>query len=400
MDWFKYIKISRRRDRDGGRRLWNENYTTPTSPANVNSDDALFKRALSAANNVRSPNFSSLQEIYNQIYTEAEVKSSCERRLNALSSQRFCMVDGDTDVETDIFERPWFLQLLEHAHYSTYFWYSIIVLERESGRITAAKLIDRRNCLWDGEDWLIGKDRWDTRPIPISNYPSHIVAAALTDHQVRGLLQAVTPVVFRKRRLKRMYDLSVQRFFAPLIHIGTQGRGKELDASLAKQASAIGSSGMLVLPKETEVKTLNTNNTGITSIPTILDGVSEEVTRLLLGQTLTSQQGGARSQAEVHERVLEGITRDDTRRFVTFFNESVLPILKQLDSSIPEGAKLDVKNITSRRELLDDLDLFMKHGIEPEKEWLETISGIKIERIVPVNSPIGGRPPGEESFGA
>ena len=76
---------------------------------------------------------------------------------------------------------------------------------------------------------------------------------------------------------------------------------------------------------------------------------NEELAILILGQTMTTLDGSSQSQAEVHLKTLEEITKDDMLGCTNWVNDVVLPILIKLGYPIKEGYSFefhDAKEMT------------------------------------------------------
>jgi hypothetical protein len=82
----------------------------------------------------------------------------------------------------------------------------------------------------------------------------------------------------------------------------------------------------------------------------------EQITKLVLGQTMTTSDGSSRSQAEVHERTQETIFDSDSRKVLNILNYDFYEI--QQAYGIPAGGKWRfVENANTKLHQQADLDM-------------------------------------------
>lgn len=126
-----------------------------------------------------------------------------------------------------------------------------------------------------------------------------------------------------------------------------------------------GSAPWLVIPKESDVETVNNTGSGSsgTSFNDFRKACNEEILITVLGQTLTTIQGdkGARSLGEVHKEVEGSKNRSDMRFVQRVLNQFFLPRLEKRGFPVtggrfvfPESAEqLSVSDIVGLSEIID-----------------------------------------------
>jgi len=102
-----------------------------------------------------------------------------------------------------------------------------------------------------------------------------------------------------------------------------------------------GSAPYVVIPKESDVETVQNTGTGSsgTSYNMFRQACNEEILITILGQTLTTISGekGARSLGEVHQAVEEAKHRSDMRYVQRVLNSLVLPVLESAGLPVAGG---------------------------------------------------------------
>jgi hypothetical protein len=116
--------------------------------------------------------------------------------------------------------------------------------------------------------------------------------------------------------------------------------------------------------------------------------VDVELAILINGQAMTSMNGSSRSQGEVHERVMDEITKDDEVFITTLVNEKLLPLLRDVhkypfeDGDVfeldqPEDLQALLKIYTGVNQMGFQLDMD-----EVSKRFKVKITGLK--QVAPV----------------
>ncbi|HHU96843.1 MAG: DUF935 family protein [Bacteroidota bacterium] len=159
-----------------------------------------------------------------------------------------------------------------------------------------------------------------------------------------------------------------------------------------------GSAPYIVIPRETDVETVNNTGSGSSgaSYGEFRKACNEEILITVLGQTLTTIQGdkGARSLGEVHKEVEESKNRADMRFVQRVLNQHVLPRLERRGFPVkggrfvfPEAAEqLSVNELSTLSKILPipRSYLYDKYSIPVPKD----------------NEPVAGeKQPGQEDDG-
>jgi phage gp29-like protein len=176
-----------------------------------------------------------------------------------------------------------------------------------------------------------------------------------------------------------------------------------------------GSAPWLVIPKESDVETVNNTGSGSsgTSFNDFRKACNEEILITVLGQTLTTIQGdkGARSLGEVHKQVEENKNRSDMRFVQRVLNQFVLPRLENRGFPVKGGRfvfpkaaeQLSVTDVVSLSKIIDIPAAYLhdKYSIPMPKEG-ELIAGKSAkpqpdpnapEETPPDDQPEGKNPP-------
>jgi hypothetical protein len=223
-----------------------------------------------------------------------------------------------------------------------------------------------------------------------------------------GLFLKTAPLTIWKRGGFGDYAQWLELFGMPQ-RIGKYSSYDSSSRQLLEQAlEKAGSAPWVVIPKETDVETVNNTGTGSSSNAhnDFRKACNEEILITVLGQTLTTVQGdkGARSLGEVHKAVEEGKNRSDMRYVKRVLNTFVVPLLEKRGFPVkggkftfPESVEpIKVSDIVALSDIIDIPAQFLhdkysipipKDGdiIAKKSQKLERIEMLKTKEL---NSPI------------
>lgn len=138
----------------------------------------------------------------------------------------------------------------------------------------------------------------------------------------------------------------------------------------AKQVYDIGG-GTLAHPADVEVRFENASSSSQNQHFTdYMEHTANEMTKLVLGQTMTTEDGSSRSQGEVHERVQETIFDTDAKAELDWLNYEFYEIQDIYD--IPKGGKWrHLEYATLKLEQQAEMDKLLKDlGYEFDQQYL------------------------------
>lgn len=299
-----------------------------------------WRQALQSAENVRNPLRRQLLEVYREIMLDAYIYAIIDKRIKAVTRQRIRYVEEGTDT-TEInksFESPWFGRVTKYTMQSLFWGCSLMEFETEKGEIKKTTLIPREHVR--PELGIVVKANTSENTgiqYRLPPYDTFTFEVFLDDEL--GLLNIAACNVILKRGGTIDYANFIEMFGAPI-------RQYEYDPSVPgardetqKVAQESGNSAAIVTPKDWTTLTLHqVNNTSGSSVhSSFLKDLKEELSILILGQTMTTSDGSSKSQAEVHQAEQEKINQDDMQFVLNEFNYNLKPKLEALGYPVGKG---------------------------------------------------------------
>lgn len=132
--------------------------------------------------------------------------------------------------------------------------------------------------------------------------------------------------------LIKYYDITswaafIDRFGYPLRLGKYSPKATEEDINtLRKAVASIGSDFGAVIPESAILEIIESKTTQSTSdtYEKLADFVNKEISKLVLGQTMTSESGSSYSQAQIHNEVREDIAKSDIRQVMETLNSQLI----------------------------------------------------------------------------
>lgn len=150
----------------------------------------------------------------------------------------------------------------------------------------------------------------------------------------------------------------------------------KLEEALAKQGGA----GYVVKPKGSDIAFIqNQTNADGKLYDILVAACNKELSKIILGQTMTTEDGASRSQAQVHQGVEEAIFVADVVRVRRTLNSKFIPIL-QAAGIDTKGGSFSVKNFGREKLSLKDFaEIVLKlkgNGLPVDDDYLYETFGI------------------------
>lgn len=168
-------------------------------------------------------------------------------------------------------------------------------------------------------------DAYGSEKIPIADNPDVILL-------VDGLGTIYSAARYLIYKMNAMGDFAqfAELYGTPVEEITYTGNDPQEKARIEQMLEEGGSAMRRMLPANTEVRYHNAAGSVNVDVYTrLLDYCDQQVTKLVLGQTMTSNDGSSYAQAKVHLQIEETILQSDTRWLEGVLNRYLAPKLLQ-----------------------------------------------------------------------
>lgn len=291
-----------------------------------------WRDAHTAALNPERPLRVQLYEVYDDAMLDAHLSTVVEARQLNIEQTPFYIVDenGEKDEEiTKLLQKRWVLRYNRYALESRFYGYSLIKLcFGEDMTIYDVIRFPREHVV--PEFGVVKPDVYGDKQLPYTNPPENLHYIGVGEPFDLGLLLKAAPYCIYKKNALAHWSKFQEIYGIPPRIATTDSRDTKVQAEIVKWLEEMGSSAYGLFPKGTEFEKLDVASTDAYKVFDMqIDRINQELSKLILLQTMTTDNGSSRSQSEVHERKEEKVENSDLS-FIEFeWNDKLIPILIQ-----------------------------------------------------------------------
>jgi phage gp29-like protein len=375
-----------------------------------NEDVAKWKAALQGADlGRRAP----LLNLYENILLDPILTSLVEKRVLGITNCDWVFADEngkEVPEITALIESPAFETILEECQKAIFYGHSLLECGKNAEGELTVELIPRRNV--KPELGIVVTQENNNTGDSFREPPHIMYCVEAGKPKDLGLLLKAAPFVIFKKGGFSDWAQYAELFGMPLrigkYDVGDIAGKTALDESL----DGIGSAGWMSIPKDTEIQIIE-GKTGAGDgklFETFKNSCNDELIILVLGQTMTTNNGASNAQGQVHLTVQDAINKKDERNIKRILNTRFKSVLDNLGYPVGNG-KFDVKteNLLSTKERLEILNMVADKTPVADDEYYST-SGvpkpdnydalIKEKQTAPVPPPAEPAPTENKKTGA
>jgi SPP1 gp7 family putative phage head morphogenesis protein len=334
-----------------------------------------WRAALQMARNIQRPRRQFLQEIYEAAFVDNHLTAIVEKRALAVAGHRFrVMVDGVVDEDlTKLLGGTAFYKFLE-----------IILTVPAKGpvlvgfnppladKLPAPYTMPRRHYV--PEHLAILPDLTGDEEVVVEGELFAPWFIHVGDADMFGFLWKAIPQVTFKLAAERAWAEYLDRFGEP-IRKATMPAGLEekVKRELFRQLEKMGKASFIGLPQGVDLELLQAaGRDGVDVFNLRIDRVNSELSKLVQGNTMTTDNGSSRSQSEVHQETANLFTEADKRFVAGVINDQYFPLLAHHD---PRFANAEFKFAEDREISITEqlaVDTWLNDNFEiPTKHFAE-----------------------------
>ena len=318
-----------------------------------------WRIAIRNAESVLFPKRTLLYDLYSEMLLDGHLTAVTEKRKLAVSNTPLCLVeDGKVNEEiTAMVATENFMSLLSYIIESKIWGHSLIELSFEDGMLTPS-LIPRKHVV--PQKGIILKNQSDTSGFTYREFPYSNYLLEVGESDSLGLLMKAAQYVIYKRGGFGDWAQYCELFGMPFRIAKYDGYDDKTRSDLESALKAAGSAAYIVIPKEADLTFIQNNTQGSAILYDMLvDSCNKELSKLILGQTMTTEASGAYAQAKIHLEVEMEIHYSDKLFVKNILNEKLMPLLQTHGFKVGNGKFIfqEKENIDKETKLRMDLKL-------------------------------------------
>ena len=293
-----------------------------------------WRNAWQYAINVDYPNRGPLYDIYGDVDADLHLTGCVGQRKGYVLNKGFRIVDRggvENPDLTRIFESPWFKEFMDLALDATYWGHSLIqlgdVIEVDGvPAFSEVLLVPRRHVIPEyGALVVHEQDTWqsgyDYRHGDMADWVVEVGGA----HDL-GLFLKCAQHTIPKKNVCAFWDMFSEIFGIPFRVAKTTSRDRREHSRIERMLDSMGAAGWALFPEGTDIEIKeSTRGDAYNVFDRRIERANSELSKGILTETMTTDNGSSLSQSEVHLDVLQNLIDKDADRLRDIVNFRLIP---------------------------------------------------------------------------
>jgi len=348
----------------------------------IDQDVNEWRQALRRAEDPWYPDRRRLIRVYNDIILESHTKTVVSTRVENVLAMPFKISrNGETSDElTELMQSRWFIEFLRLAIESQLFGPTLV----EFGSIvedafSEVKEVPRRFLLPERREFRKSDDM--TTGTSIDQPPYDAWTLMLGEPDNLGELNAVAPVSIIKKATIGSWAEYNEAYGVPIAIAKTVDTESEDNMrQMRSMLENLPDTRWGIFDADDELQIVEPSVGTQSTFKDLIELANDEISKALLGQTMTTEDGSSRSQGEVHERVMQTYTASDKRYVAAIVNDQLIPLM-QRHGILPEGVKFEwdeAENLSLKEQWEIDKVLVQTQGYQVDPEYIQEKYGTPV----------------------
>lgn len=330
--------------------------------------------------------------IYRELLRDDQVAATWQQRRLSLTSCETIVEDGAEDAQSKAAAEALRLELAalnwddvtDKMLFSVFYGWGVaeVMWRPDGARVAFDRIVvrDRARFRFDRQGALyLWREGW--RAMPDRKFWTISTGADHHDEPYGlGLAHSLYWPVFFKRNDIKFWLVFLEKFGMPTA-IAKVPAGQITDPAIVNKAIAmlrqIATDAGVVIPDNVAVELLEAARGGAADYESLHDAMNAAISKIVVGQTMTTDNGSSMSQAKVHERVAEAIMQADSDLLCGSFSAG--PVRWWTEWNFPGAVPPKVRRRTEPSENLDARaqrdERITKLGYEPTEDYIRETYG-------------------------
>lgn len=334
-------------------------------------------------------------KIYADLLRDDQVSSTFQQRRDAVISTEWIVEPGGdspidklaADHAREQLERISWDSLTDKALYGLFYGYNVAELlwQRQGNRIGWEKIKVRERGRFafgeSGQLYLKPKAGAQWQLMPDRKFWTFNVGADHDDQPYGlGLANKLYWPVFFKRNDIKFWLVFLERYASPT-GIAKMPAGQFQNMNMRKDVmealKAMAAEGQIVVPEGTNLEFLQSIYSGTADYESMKSAMDAAIAKIVLSQTMTTDNGSSRSQSETHKDVRDEVIKSDADLVCESFNRG--PMVWLTEANFPDAMSPRVWRNTEPPEDLNERakrdSEIIKLGYEPTEDYIKEVYG-------------------------
>lgn len=365
----------------------------PQQLQRVRADAQKFQIALQAAESPLYPNRYLLYQVYQQIVLDGQVEAGMLQRKSKVLAQKFNILNAAGEIDTKktkILNNKWFYDFMSLGLDSIFWGYSLIQFsDVVNDKFESATLVPRIYVI--PERGIVRNNTATvTEGVHYHEKPYSNWCLGIGDTKNLGILMKLAPYVIWKKNAMFAWSEFAEIFGSPIRLGKTDVRDDVTRKNMENTLKNMSVATWAVMDLNDEIDLAQASNTDAYQVfNELVERCNTEISKIILGQTGTTDEKAYSGSSKVHEDVSKIISKQDILNAQFWINDQLLPMMVNLG--------FDLSGCSFEFDLSESVSLVDKAKIDSSFmpyfkfniEYLEKTYGVEIDGEVEDNSPKG-----------
>lgn len=362
------------------------------------ADVQKWRDALDQWEDSRHPDRYEMMQLYAEIVQDDSVATHLNTIIRKIEGTDFevgTLTAEGIDIDEDLTAKmkgSWFETLIRYIIEAEMYGFTLVeVTKPEGSEYTSdnVQLIPRQMVIPER-----GKVR--TRPqsfIETIDFTAPLYADRLLqigDKTEKGLFNNIALLYIYKKNAMAYWANYQSKFGIPPMIVKTDLTDKSRVEGLTNFMKQMGSNTFGLIGHDDEMSPLpNVNSDVFNTYLNLIKHADAQIAKVLEGQTMTSNDGSSRSQAEVHERTAEDWHLARLRKIERLINTQLLRIVGEDTGINTEKVIFRFKEIKNIDAIIDRAVKLKQAGYTVDAEYMSELTGLPLQQVqaAPVADP-------------
>lgn len=330
--------------------------TTPRTKINATR----IRNAIEAAIRIDNPLWADYIDLCEQAKVDAQIKGLMRTRRFRFSAEAFWVVDWSDpkkryrDIER-MFKGSWFSKVKKYFVDTDFYAHSLLEFTLNKKGKLRVRVVPRQHVVPQHGKIIRSPFNGASAYVHYNNEEVqaeyNLIEIRRADEDDLGLFETLIPLYVEKKDAGNDWNIHSEIYSKPIMTIttGDDERRKKYDNQLRNA----GGNRAIALHDGEKAENINSGNKGQEHLmyQERMVFCNKEMAKVVVGQTLTTEEGSSRSQGEVHERIANAFLFADLFEFSEWVTEELVPFLiEKLGFKIPENARFVSKRVLEKEE--------------------------------------------------
>lgn len=362
----------------------------------ITTDMNRYRNAVVSAENIYNPSRTVLYQLYQQSMLDSHLNAIISQYKNNVIACEFCVYNTDgseNEEKTKLIRTKWFRDFLDYTLDTPFYGHTVIQFEDvvDINGIEQFKEVEVIPRQYVKPEWHMVMSSEASQPpdgIDYTEKPWSNWCIGIGKKRDLGMLLQLTPLVIWKKNAMGAWAEFIEKFGTPLRIGKTDSTDLQSVQAMQDMLQNMGTAAWGLFKTDDQIEFHETSNSDAFEVfDKMIERCNSEMSKIVLGQTMTTDNGSSRSQSEVHERILEQVGYTAKMFVYSVLNNQLVPLMNNLGFGL-EGCYIDIEQedeFTLEQKGKFDIELLKTGKFTFTPEYIKEKYGTE---VVEVKEPV------------